>query len=1550
MHSVHLVHSDWNNLKLLEGLRWYGVRCLLVIIHKSITICQLGADDQELSYEIINDSTDMVNLSIFQECNCIVVKLNEYVLKDDQTYDWKVPIKELISADYDCERLMINLDAYLSFKFSFTPICEDREISSSKVSSLSTSIPELSEYEDISFSFDLSDSSSILSPRIESKNLTTHFVNHTPGQDSLSNSGVGSPDPSPNPIPNTIPNPKSEPTNLNKSWKFSSGVVGLVPPTNVVDSNNDGSIVLGNSKNKSDAKSFRKSLPINSQKLFANLSKTNSSSNLAAQYNQDREQSPSNPPVRSTKNNQKFHRPRNVSGSSKVSNSGKTLRRSSSAGQLPAIPKKFTPMSDSNESDNDDNVTEPFKRPPSKSRGSRSSKQQDEYVVRTRSLFDSEYMLTVNVKQVRGIYASRVQRKKSLNKSSRANTIQLTEDQTKQHGTACVVNITNEDWRITPISLGNAPAWDYTCTIKFRECLNSSLRLYLFNANIKSPTDEVPNKLLSSLPTSSVSSASTTSSTLSSSNDNAGRLVIPFFYSETALYSIPPKKSSMWLKLNTILPPYYTPGKFLLSYKYTNKSTFVLTVKQSEFLLFPYTGEFQLYLDVNVSFESRADKLFDSIGCIDDSSTSVNPSIFSRYTKKQSPVMTIKADSHQSGNTISWNQTFEFENFVSSDDNFSPVVSKVIIRLWKVNKSSENDDIGLVVLEPWDLLVVSSDTMEKYFYLQPSPQVVRKQQELLDNPKNVELEEEDDEQSSTAIKIETEFKSQIVFIDTFYESFLHLFKESPHYLMSVLRKTCQRSDRNLVASSLLNITNYLGWTPQILHVLIDIEVSEAPNLDTLFRADTLSTKALDSYIKSSTVSYVTGFLKDILHKIYSSNCTCEIFQVNRMASGEKLSTNYTTLVSLLRELLDCIYSAVDGCPVLVRYMLSILQRETIKRFPEKKIAKYVAVSGFLFLRLIGLAIMNPYYFDILKVSDDSKIGKQALSNTAKVIQRIANMSQRKAPSTNQTDDYAQALDQFVVDEQEKMKQFIDNISNVPPESVKLLPIKDVSFPGTFNKISQDINNILQHLKENLHLVPKNSKLTSSGTIKFKSSSVSFADEVTTETTVLEEGESISEVQLDFVHPSEKLPQLIEMVDNYSFNYQNFLLNNQFSPTIQYSQEQISEIFTTLRNPKKGMKLSSITIRSKVIRNAFRGESILSWLVHNSPYSDGSEEKALEIINMLASFQYIYIVLRLSRSAPLVSSSTIGSATKITDAPLTVVRQNSTFKFDPKNIYRFQADTDRNILNMRRLYTLNPLPIFELLSLLFKNLADLLIDRDPTNEVKLIRKSKSFDIFRELTLQLQKVDVSTLNNEEKIAFFVNIYNLMLYHGYIIRSTKKNNNNNTLKTTFYDLVSYNIGGIKYSLNDIEHGILRCNKKNVKTGKKQFDDESIYRPDMINQIDLRALFALQTSFKPHPPTIYVPQMLNMQLNICTQHELAGSEFVNATTIKLSPIFKHFSSDFGNNIDILTFVCKHLSNTHPLKKYLNKVLFNNTKPTDQISVTITYLPDTRYDPFTIL
>lgn len=89
----------------------------------------------------------------------------------------------------------------------------------------------------------------------------------------------------------------------------------------------------------------------------------------------------------------------------------------------------------------------------------------------------------------------------------------------------------------------------------------------------------------------------------------------------------------------------------------------------------------------------------------------------------------------------------------------------------------------------------------------------------------------------------------------------------------------------------------------------------------------------------------------------------------------------------------------------------------------------------------------------------------------------------------------------------------------------------------------------------------------------------------------------------------------------------------------------------------------------------------------------------------------------------------------------------------------------------------------------------------------LRASASFRAFAVATAELQRVDLLPLNHDERLAFFANVYNTLVLHAHAVYGPPA-----TLlrRWVFFRTLSYRVGGTDWTLDDIEHGVLRGNAR--------------------------------------------------------------------------------------------------------------------------------------------
>lgn len=128
--------------------------------------------------------------------------------------------------------------------------------------------------------------------------------------------------------------------------------------------------------------------------------------------------------------------------------------------------------------------------------------------------------------------------------------------------------------------------------------------------------------------------------------------------------------------------------------------------------------------------------------------------------------------------------------------------------------------------------------------------------------------------------------------------------------------------------------------------------------------------------------------------------------------------------------------------------------------------------------------------------------------------------------------------------------------------------------------------------------------------------------------------------------------------------------------------------------------------------------------------------------------------------------------------------------------------------------------------------------------------------------------------EKIAFFINVYNALIVHATVAHGVPPNV---VQRLRFFRKANYVIGGVPFSADDMEHGVLRNNA--VAPGsiasllgikflqKNQFPKGDQRAELSVSPVDPRIHFALVCGAKSCPPIkLYTPENLDEGLQVHT------------------------------------------------------------------------------------
>lgn len=216
---------------------------------------------------------------------------------------------------------------------------------------------------------------------------------------------------------------------------------------------------------------------------------------------------------------------------------------------------------------------------------------------------------------------------------------------------------------------------------------------------------------------------------------------------------------------------------------------------------------------------------------------------------------------------------------------------------------------------------------------------------------------------------------------------------------------------------------------------------------------------------------------------------------------------------------------------------------------------------------------------------------------------------------------------------------------------------------------------------------------------------------------------------------------------------------------------------------------------------------------------------------------------------------------------------------------------------------------------------------------LVAKSEDFRLYTLATAELQRVQLLGLEQDERIAFFGNIYNTLCLHCYIVQGPPTNVYRRWL---FFRTLSYRIAGLDMTLDDIEHGILRGNKRapmiKILQQLRPFDPKCQH---VLTKRDGRIHFVISAGTRSDPPIrILDGECVQEQLHDATVDFLCHSMKINESTrtITLPRIFMWYADDFpAPERELLRWVGQYLL-AEPARA-LSRLLSS-----EDVSITIQY------------
>ena len=173
--------------------------------------------------------------------------------------------------------------------------------------------------------------------------------------------------------------------------------------------------------------------------------------------------------------------------------------------------------------------------------------------------------------------------------------------------------------------------------------------------------------------------------------------------------------------------------------------------------------------------------------------------------------------------------------------------------------------------------------------------------------------------------------------------------------------------------------------------------------------------------------------------------------------------------------------------------------------------------------------------------------------------------------------------------------------------------------------------------------------------------------------------------------------------------------------------------------------------------------------------------------------------------------------------------------------------------------------------------------------------------------LATVRLDTLTTRDaKLAFWINVYNALVLHGIVNLGVRRSV---ARGWNFFGRAAYRVGGSVFSLDDVEHGVLRGNRRRVLPPLRPFGARDPRRGLALAPLDPRIHFAINCGARSCPPVgVYRAESIEAQLDLATRTFVNSEVSLEDGRIVCSRLVKWYRGDFDVAGGLTAFLLRNL------------------------------------------
>uniref|UniRef100_A0A673V5N4 RAS protein activator like 1 n=1 Tax=Suricata suricatta TaxID=37032 RepID=A0A673V5N4_SURSU len=339
------------------------------------------------------------------------------------------------------------------------------------------------------------------------------------------------------------------------------------------------------------------------------------------------------------------------------------------------------------------------------------------------------------------------------------------------------------------------------------------------------------------------------------------------------------------------------------------------------------------------------------------------------------------------------------------------------VELWDWDMVGKNDFLGMV---EFPAAVLQRSPPSGWFRLLPFPRA-----------------EEDSGGTLGALRLKVRLSEDRILPSQHYQPLRELLMESVQgpaeedatSPLAVLEELTSGDCRQDLATKLVKLFLGQGLAGPFLDYLTRREVTRTADPNTLFRSNSLASKSMEQFMK---VRRRRPHGRQMPGSEAQPLCFPRRISFKGALSEEHVrEASLGLLTGYLGPIVDAIVGSVGRCPPAMRLAFKQLRQRVEERFPqaEHEDVKYLAISGFLFLRFFAPAILTPKLFDLRDHHADPQTSRSLLL-LAKAVQSIGNLGQQLGQGKEL---WMAPLHPFLLQSISRVRDFLDQLVDVDGE-------------------------------------------------------------------------------------------------------------------------------------------------------------------------------------------------------------------------------------------------------------------------------------------------------------------------------------------------------------------------------------------------------------------------------------------------------------------------------------------------------------------------------------